>query len=287
MATPISAHDAERACGADTASRETTEHVRMWGLDVHVSVHASRPGTTPLLLLMGIGGNTGMWQPLRRLLDRDRTTIAFDVPGTGRSSTPAAPLPLPLIGRIATRVLDHVGVGRADLLGVSWGGLLAQQIALASRRRVRRSVLVSTNFGAASIPPTPSALRTLLSARRYRDTASFAEALVQLGGGTAPEHLREHVAARFANPPTRRGYLYQALASVTWSSLPALPLLRTPTLLLAGDHDQAIPLANARIMERLAPDAELTVVPGGGHLMLFERAAALAPVITSFLDREE
>ncbi|MBC3191757.1 alpha/beta fold hydrolase [Pseudonocardia sp. C8] len=258
----------------------------MWGLDVHVSVRAGHPGTTPLLLLMGIGGNTGMWEPLRGLLGRDRTTIAFDVPGTGRSSPTAVPLPLPVVGRIATRVLDHVSVGRADLLGVSWGGLLAQQVALVSRARVRRSVLANTNFGVTSIPPTPSALRTLLSGRRYRDPASFAEALVQLGGGTATDDLRAHVEARFAHPPTRRGYLYQALASVTWTSLHALPLLRTPTLLLAGEHDQAIPLANARIMRRLIPGAELTVVPGGGHLMLFERAADLAPVITGFLDRD-
>src|SRR4051794_1868409 len=107
---------------------------------------------------MGVGGNTEMWHPLRDTLGTSRTTIAFD-PGTGRSSTPPVPLPLPLIGLIGSRVLDHVGVAVADVLGVSWGGMLAQQIALAHRKRVRRVVLANTHFGLGSVPAHPKALR--------------------------------------------------------------------------------------------------------------------------------
>lgn len=266
------------------------ETVRIHGLDVHVSVRPAPGRATPLLLLMGIGGNTGMWHPLRDLLGADRTTVALDVPGTGRSATPPVPLPMPLLGRMATRVLDHAGVDRADVLGVSWGGLLAQQVTIAHRARVRRVVLANTHFGMASVPATPAALRTLLSTRRYRDPAAFAEALADFGGGPATgadaEGLRGHIAARLAHPPTRRGYWYQMLSISTWSSLPLLPLLRRPTLLLAGDDDPAVPAVNARIMARLLPDAELVVVPGGGHLMLFNRAAELAPVIERFLGED-
>ena len=85
---------------------------------------------------------------------------------------------MPMLGRIATQVLDHVGVERADVLGVSWGGALAQQVALAAPGRVRRVVLANTNFGGGSIPAAPSALRALLSTRRFRDSGSFADALV-------------------------------------------------------------------------------------------------------------
>ncbi|MCO1656418.1 alpha/beta fold hydrolase [Pseudonocardia humida] len=263
----------------------TEERVRIYGMDVHVSVRPAPDAATPLLLLMGIGGNTEMWHPLRDLLGADRTTVAFDIPGTGRSATPPVPLPLPLLGRIATRVLDHAGIDRADVLGVSWGGLLAQQVALAHRKRVRRVVLASTHFGMASVPATPTALRTLLSTRRYRDVDAFAEALAHFGGGPGRdvEGMRGHIAARLAHPPTRRGYWYQMLSISTWSSLPLLPLLRRPTLLLAGDDDPAVPAINARIMAKLLPDAELVVVPGGGHLMLFDRAREIAPVIRRFL----
>jgi pimeloyl-ACP methyl ester carboxylesterase len=260
------------------------ERVRICGQDVHVSVRPAPGDATPLLLLMGVGGNTEMWHPLRDLLGVHRTTVAFDVPGTGRSSTPPVPLPMPLIGLIAARVLDHAGIDRADVLGVSWGGLLAQQVALAHRSRVRRLVLASTHFGMASVPATPRALRTLLSTRRFRDADAFAEALASFGGGgTGHAGLRGHIAARLAHPPTRRGYWFQMLSISAWSSLPLLPLLRRPTLLLAGGDDPAVPAVNARIMAKLLPDAELHVVPGGGHLMLFDRADELAPVIDRFL----
>jgi pimeloyl-ACP methyl ester carboxylesterase len=189
------------------------ERVRICGLDVHVSVRPAPGDAPPLLHLMGIGGNTEMWQPLRSILGAGRTTIAFDVPGTGRSSAP--PVPLPLIGLIAIRVLDHAGVERADLLGVSWGGLLAQQIAIAHRKRVRRVVLANTHFGVASVPRCKVAVH----------------------------------------------------------------------LLLAGVDDPAVPAINARIMAKLLPDAELHVVRGG-HLMLFDRAADIAPVIEHFLDQD-
>lgn len=274
----------EPAALAEPSGPAIEERVRILGLDVHVSIRPKPGNATPLLLLMGVGGNTGMWQPVRDLLGADRTTIAFDVPGTGRSDTPRLPLPMPLLGLIAVRVLEHAGVRQADVLGVSWGGLLAQQIALATPGRVRRLVLANTHYGMASVPATIGALRTLLSTRRFRDVDAFAEALTHFGGDADVESLREHMAARLAHPPTRRGYWYQMLAIACWSSLPLLPLLRRPTLLLAGDDDPAVPAINARIMAKLLPDAQLVVVPGGGHLMLFDRPGEMAGIVTRFLD---
>jgi pimeloyl-ACP methyl ester carboxylesterase len=167
---------------------------------------------------------------------------------------------------------------------VSWGGLLAQQVALATPRRVRRVVLANTHFGLGSAPASPAALRALLSTRRYRDADAFAAALAHFGGEFDAEVLLGHVAARLATPPTRRGYLFQVLSVSAWTSLPLLPLLRRPVLLLAGADDPAVPAVNARAMSWLLPDSELVVVPRGGHLMLFDRSAELAPMIVRFLD---
>lgn len=266
---------------------EIDDVVRLGGRDVHVSVSGRPDAAPPLLLLMGLGGNSGMWQPLRRMLDASRQTIAFDVPGTGRSPASLLPMPLPLIGRLAVAVLDHVGVRLVDVAGVSWGGLLAQQLALTARRRVRRVVLANTNFGVGSVPGSVGALRTLLSVDRYHRPDALVDAATQFGGQAARmgAGMREHSAARLAHPPSARGYVYQMLALSGWSSLPALPLLRKPVLLLAGGDDPAVPALNAKIMKRLLPDAELVVVPDGGHLMLFDQADELLPIITGFLDR--
>lgn len=264
--------------------------VRICGQEVHVSVRGdigAADGPPPLLLLMGLGGNTGMWEPLRGILDETRPTVAFDVPGTGRSPAPLLPLPLPVIGALAVRVLDHLDIRRADVAGVSWGGLLAQQIALATPGRVRRLVLANTHFGLGSLPGSPGALRTLLSTDRYRRADALVEAAANFGGRAVQmgEPMRVHAAARLAHPPSTRGYLYQMLALSCWSSLPLLPVLRHPVLLLAGGDDPAVPAVNARLMARLLPAAELVVVPDGGHLMLFDQAEEMAAVLAAFLDR--
>lgn len=264
----------------------STDLLTVLGHEVRVDV---RPGTdqtaTPLLLLMGIGGNLEMWEPFRTLLAErtGATTVAFDVPGTGGSPTPRRPLALWAHGRIAVGVADAVGWGRFDLLGFSWGGLLAQQIAATASRRVRRMVLANTNFGLGSVPGGVDALRVLATPQRYDSTGGFARAVDAFGGRGVPAGV--HTAARLARPPSWRGYLYQLLALAGWSSLPVLPLLRQRVLVLNGDDDRAVPIVNSRIMTRLLPNAELAVVRGGGHLMLFERTEEVVAVVARFLNR--
>jgi pimeloyl-ACP methyl ester carboxylesterase len=88
-----------------------------------------------------------------------------------------------------------------------------------------------------------------------------------------------HAQSRVGSP---RGYLYQLAAGAGWTSLPFLPLLRQPTLILSGDDDPLIPLANARLLRMLIPHARLHVYHGG-HLSLVTEAAELAPVVDRFL----
>src|SRR3954464_5390357 len=129
---------------------------------IHVQghqVHTMTIGTgKPLLLLMGLGGNCDMWQPLLPHL-RNRKVIAFDAPGTGRSSTPAWPVSVPSLADIAATVLAHHGVTTADVLGYSYGGAVAQQLAVRHPAMVRRLVLAATTMGAGSIAGSPDAAK--------------------------------------------------------------------------------------------------------------------------------
>jgi pimeloyl-ACP methyl ester carboxylesterase len=84
---------------------------------------------------------------------------------------------------------------------------------------------------------------------------------------------------------SRTGYLLQLLAGVGWTSLPALPLIRQPTLVLAGRDDPIIPLVNARIMARLLPNATLHVYDDG-HLGLVTSSDELGPIVSDFLRAE-
>jgi pimeloyl-ACP methyl ester carboxylesterase len=84
--------------------------------------------------------------------------------------------------------------------------------------------------------------------------------------------------------PSLASYLAQLFAVAGWSSLSWLHTLPQPTLVLAGDDDPIVPMINARILAWRIPDASLHVVRGGGHLFVLERPAAVAEVVTGFLD---
>jgi poly(3-hydroxyoctanoate) depolymerase len=259
------------------------------GHRVRVSVRAGTdPRARPLLMLMGLGGNIEMWEPLRtELANRvGMTTIAFDVPGTGGSAPPIVPLPLAAVGLMARQVLRSLRIDEVDVIGLSWGGLLAQQLALTSPGTVRRLVLASTNMGWGSIPGGWRVVRTLASRARYISRRDMQDALAHFGSDAAAPSgaLRIHNEARLARPPSVRGYYSQLAGVLGWSSLPWLPLIRQPTLVVCGQADPAVPVINAHVLATLLPNAELVIVPRGGHLVLFEQLATSVDLLAAFLD---
>jgi poly(3-hydroxyalkanoate) depolymerase len=207
------------------------------------------------------------------------------MPGVGGSPAPVVPYHLITTGPLLAGLLDQLGHEQADVLGISWGGGLAQQFALSRPDRVRRLVLVATAPGALMVPGHPRVLRHLLTPRRHRDPQYSARVAAELYGGSArkdPAMARELLHATTRLGPAR-GYYYQLMAGLGWTSLPLLPRLRPPTLILAGDDDPIIPLVNARIMHRLIPGSQLHIYHGG-HLELAADAERLAAEIEAFLD---
>jgi pimeloyl-ACP methyl ester carboxylesterase len=100
-----------------------------------------------------------------------------------------------------------------------------------------------------------------------------------------PDEVR-HVVYEQERLGPRRGYFLQLLAGLGWSSLPALPLIRQPTMILAGNDDPIIPLVNARIMRTLLPHATLHVYDDG-HLGLVTSADELGPLVSRFLTSDD
>jgi poly(3-hydroxyalkanoate) depolymerase len=248
---------------------------------LRVRVRGSGP---PLLLVMGFGGNLGMWEPLSRAI-RGRETIAFDAPGTGESDLPRLPLRMTHLAALADRLLDQLGYDRVDVLGVSFGGGLAQQLAFQSPKRVRRLILAATTCGLGSLPGNPLAMAVLLTPHRYYSRRYLHLVAPHVYGGEARRRTpaSRYALGKFEHPPSLPGYLLQMFAVAGWSSLPFLWRLPQPTLVMAGDDDPLVPLLNGRILARLIPDARLHVVEGGGHLFLLDRPGESAAVIQEFL----
>jgi poly(3-hydroxyalkanoate) depolymerase len=257
------------------------------GRAIRVSVRPGTAGWPPLLLCNGIGVSLELFQPFVDALDPRRPVIRFDMPGIGGSPAPVVPYHLAMLPSLLAGLLDQLDYEQADVLGISWGGGLAQQFALSRPDRVRRLVLVATAPGSIMVPGNPRVLVRMLTPRRHRDPGYAARIAGELYGGTARED--PIVARDLLHATTRlgpaRGYYYQLISTLGWTSLPFLPKLRPPTLIMAGDDDPIIPVINARIMHRLIRRSRLHIYHGG-HLELAADSGRLAAEVEAFLNAD-
>lgn len=247
-----------------------TDRVLVNGLRTRVEVRGAGP---PLLLIMGIWGDLRAWDPLLPHL-RGFRTIAYDAPGVGGTDRPS------LLGAhlnqasFAAGVLDAVGAGRAHVLGVSLGGVVAQQLAVLAPRRVDRLVLVSTSSAVLHVPGRPLPLAQLVAPWRGADPGAV------FGGRLRrePDLLRR---LNLRPPRTPAAWLERLTVLAGWWGMPWS--IRTPTLVLTGDDDPVVPAANSRLLARWLPGARLRVLPGGGHLVAFDSPERVGPEVAAFL----
>ena len=237
----------------------------------------------PILFFNGIGANIEAVAPLAERLT-ERAFVMFDMPGTGESPDPTVPYNPFTMSWTATQILDRLGVGEVDVMGVSWGGAMAQHFALQHPGRPRRLVLVATTAGMLMVPGNPAALTKMANPRRYVDPKFMNEHFMTLYGGMTkrPGSKAEHIGR--LKPPSPRGYLYQLVAMLGWTSLPALPFLDKEVLIMMGDEDQIVPLINGKILNTMIRNSRLEVFEGGGHLFLLTHADESVASLRHFLD---
>lgn len=239
-------------------------------------------GNRPLLFFNGIGANLELVLALGDVIT-DRDLITFDVPGVGESPVTAFPYRPWMLSRWARQLLDRYGMEDVDVMGVSWGGALAQQFAFQYRRRVGRLVLCATTAGMTMVPGKVASISKMRDPRRYTDPNFMRDNFATLYGDDISEGGGvSHISS--LRPPTPKGYMYQLLAFLGWSSLPFIRFLRMPTLIMAGDRDQIVPMANAHILNTALPNSRLHVVKDGGHLFLVTKPIDSLPVILDFLN---
>ena len=255
------------------------------------TLHVQKTGQgRPLLLINGIGAHVGMWKPLLAALP-DVRVIAFDAPGTGRSATPAVPVGMEGLAGLTEGVLDGLGYGEVDVLGYSFGGPVAQRLARRSPQRVRRLVLAATTPGWGGVPGSLRTLVHMSTPLRYYWRSYYESIAGDLMGGRSrhdAEFVRRHGEDRRDHPPDPLGYAWQLAALMgAPSTLPWLHELRMPALVVAGDDDPVMPLANALLLASRLPAGRLLVAPGEGHLLLLDPESSALPAIRDFLVNEE
>lgn len=250
--------------------------------ELRVATMGAADAERTLLVFNGIGASLETVAPFAERFRRTRI-VTFDVPGVGGSPPPKLPYRLSWLSRLASRLLDKLDIGAVDVFGVSWGGALAQQFVHDHPERSRTLTLAATSAGFVMVPGHPKVLANLATPRRYIDSDYMLTVAPDIYGGqlrSDRRRLAEHAAA--LRTGSSRGYLFQLLAGVGWTSWLWLPQFKLPVLIMMGADDPIVPLVNGRILASRLPNARLEVVDCG-HLFILTHPEETAQTIERFL----
>ncbi|MEA2385032.1 MAG: hypothetical protein QOH72_5003 [Solirubrobacteraceae bacterium] len=229
-------------------------------------------GSGPAVLLIlgqGMSVEAG-WRTVEQLASNFRV-LAFDNRDTGRSDHALFPYVVSQMARDAIAVLDAAGEARAHVYGMSLGGMVAQEVALQYRDRVRALVLgATTPGGPRALPQDPQVLTffTRVGAMGAEE-AAWAAVPYSYGERTRREHsgrIAEDIARRLRQPPDTLAYLHQVGAAASHNTQLRLGQIAAPTLVVHGAQDKLQTPHNARVLAQAIPNAELRLWPEAGHL---------------------
>jgi 3-oxoadipate enol-lactonase len=241
----------------------------------------------PLLLIMGLSYPSYMWHRTRPLFAKSYRTIAFDNRGIGQSDVPAGLYSIALMASDAAAVLNAAGVERAHVFGTSMGGMIAQEFALQYPKRVRSLILGCTSPGGPHAAPTgPEALQALT--RRGLSPEEAKEAIIPFiyHPNTSRERIDEDMAIRMKWYPTLQGYTGQLSGIFGWEAYSRLAQITPPTLVMHGEADGLIPVANAGLLAEKISGARLVLIADASHIFETDQPEEAHRAILEFLSAQ-
>ncbi|MEM9693671.1 MAG: alpha/beta hydrolase [Myxococcota bacterium] len=259
------------------------------GARVYYRVHADPGERTPLVLIRGMGRFSDHWGPLIDALARDFCLVTLDNRGTGRSEPGGRGYSTSDLAADVVAVMADAGIEQADVFGMSLGGMIAQRVALDHPRRVRRLVLGCTTAGGRRSPRGRLYPFARIAAARIGGDprrAVMAEARFILTAGFLEHHhdlIARWVELRRSFPVSTSTALRQVAAALRHDVHAQLDSIQHPTLVLSAPSDPLVPAANARLLARAIPRAELAWISPASHDFTTERPEEVARRLRLFL----
>jgi 3-oxoadipate enol-lactonase len=244
-------------------------------------------GGVPVILMHGVGLDLTFWDLQIATLSTTHDVIAFDLPGHGLSGKPLRPPSSGDMVAILEGVLDHAEAGRAHLVGISVGGMIAQTFALNCPERVRSLSLVAT------LCTFTDAVRALLRERARVSREQGMSVIVPLTlerwfpaafRARRPDVMDRATKSLLLHDAKFHASMWDMIASLDLEA--QLPLLSCPTMVLAGAEDPNAPPAAARQIAGLIPGAELHELAGAGHFPPIQRPELFNELLIDFLQRQ-
>jgi pimeloyl-ACP methyl ester carboxylesterase len=240
--------------------------------------YEDRGAGEPLLAIVGFAASSAVLEPLAAPYSARFRYITYDHPGTGRSSKRSLPITTAQLAAGAVRLLDELGIESTHVMGHSLGGAVAQELALRFPHRVLGLILVGTSTsGPLSVPADPRQLARV-AVHGLRPAIFSADFLER-----EPERADALMRALMAHRAPPWSIAGQLLAAGLHDRALDLHRVTAPALILHGERDRLVPVANARRLAGALPDAELHVIGGTGHAAELERRDDVLAIIGDWL----
>jgi pimeloyl-ACP methyl ester carboxylesterase len=252
--------------------------------DLELNYERSGEGE-PLLLIQGMSANQMAWgRPFRSLLERHFETIVFDNRGMGLSSRVSEQFSTAEMAADTAGLLDALDIESVHAIGISMGGMVAQELALAHPERLR-SLTIGCSYcgGEGSALMDPADFQGLVEAMGSGNQDRVFEAMYELnlspGFRAEPARFAEFTEMAAALPAPRETIGLQLQAIVAHDASSRLPDLRIPTLVIHGTADRVLPFANGPLIASLIPGSRLEIYDGAGHMFWWEQPERTAGLL--------
>lgn len=237
-----------------------------------------------VLLINGLSSPSSVWFRLVPMLSPTHRVITFDNLGTGRTGTPSGPWTIRDMAEAGAAVLEAAGETSSAVLGISLGGMIAEELTLNHPDLVSRLILVSTHAGFHHLEGDPVVLAALAdSAELPPDKRTEVLLSFTYAAATPKEKWMEDAAVRAELPTSPEGYQGQLDAAGPWDRFDDLPTITAPTLILHGEEDRMVPLAGPQVLADTIPGSRMTVLAGAGHQFFTDKTEEGSQIVLDFL----
>jgi len=242
----------------------------------------------PLVLIMGLSGEQSAWASQVQFFKRRYRVITFDNRGVGKSDKPPGPYTTKMMADDTVGLMDHLGIEKANIMGVSMGGMIAQEVAINYPERVMKLVLAST-YSCQDNGPN-GATEEMASAGKL----SYERAIATLANLTFNKplirfliNLQIRIGSIFAGGSAkalgRAGVMSQTEACVKHNAIERLPSIQSPTLVITGTNDRVIKSTSSDMLSQRIPSAKLVKIENGSHACCMEMKDIFNREVLNFL----
>lgn len=261
-------------------------YVKLESFDLFYEIHGTGE---PLVLISGFASGAWIWYRQIEELAKDFKVITFDPRGVGQSviSTDTT-VSIEAIADDTARLLDELEIKKANLLGASFGGFVAQEFALKHSDKLKKLILACTSFGGANhIAPNTEVLAAFApqsGASSFERVRRFMlPAFTKKFAAENNNEIEKVCKLREASDVPDAVYLQQLTAATTFNTENRLSVIKNETLILTGDSDLVVPPQNSENLAKAIPNSQLKIVEDGSHMFFIEKADVFNKTVKNFV----